>query len=507
MNRVFNYGIKLYLKARYNRIKRMRTQAPQIQKSTLESLLVRAKDTQYAKMHNFNWVDSPEEYSKNVPLTEYNDLRPYIYEMLDGAPDVLWRGRVKWFSKSSGTTSDRSKYIPLSEDALYKNNVASSWDSMAINYHNDPDSKIFWKKSLIMGGSLEPWPSNPNVHVGDVSAILLKRMPSIGRPFYTPDFKTALLPDWEEKIEIMSKKCVNQDVVMFGGVPTWTIVLFNKIMEEQGVDNMLEIWPNAKYYMHGGVGFDPYIDQFKEMFPDPDFQYYEVYNASEGFFAVQDTKDDNGMLLMMDNDIYYEFISMEELTSENPQITPLEEVQVNRNYAIVITTSSGLWRYMPGDTVMFTSTNPYRIKVSGRTKHFINVFGEEVMVGDTEKALAETIKSLPAMVKDYTVAPKFMSGSEKGGHLWLIEFDKLPDNIDAFAMLLDDNLKKINSDYAAKRHKNMALNKLVIQPVPKGTFHKWLASKGKMGGQNKVPRLYNSRKYVDELLQFTGEPV
>jgi len=278
-------------------------------------------------------------------------------------------------------------------------------------------------------------------------------------------------------------------------------------MEEQGVDNMLEIWPNAKYYMHGGVGFDPYIDQFKEMFPDPDFQYYEVYNASEGFFAVQDTKDDNGMLLMMDNDIYYEFISMEELTSENPQITPLEEVQVNRNYAIVITTSSGLWRYMPGDTVMFTSTNPYRIKVSGRTKHFINVFGEEVMVGDTEKALAETIKSLPAMVKDYTVAPKFMSGSEKGGHLWLIEFDKLPDNIDAFAMLLDDNLKKINSDYAAKRHKNMALNKLVIQPVPKGTFHKWLASKGKMGGQNKVPRLYNSRKYVDELLQFTGEPV
>ena len=265
---------------------------------------------------------------------------------------------------------------------------------------------------------------------------------------------------------------------------------------------MQEVWPNAKYYMHGGVGFDPYIDQFKEFFPDPTFKYFEVYNASEGYFAVQDRQDEKGMLLLLNNDIYYEFITMEELTSKNPQTTPLEDVTIDTNYAIVISSSAGLWRYMPGDTVKFTSVHPYRIKVSGRTKHFINVFGEEVMVGNTDKALAETLTALPAVVSEYTVAPIFMKQSEKGGHLWLIEFEKEPDNITAFEILLDDNLKKINSDYAAKRFKDMALSRLKIKLVPRGTFHGWMASKGKIGGQNKVPRLFNSRKYVDELIRF-----
>ncbi|MEM9545453.1 MAG: GH3 auxin-responsive promoter family protein [Bacteroidota bacterium] len=505
MKKWFNKGVKLYLQNRYRRIQSMRQNPFQTQEQVLKSLLKRASLTEYGKTYNFSKITSSSEYSRALPLTDYEDHKDNIYKMMDGAKDVLWKGKVEWFAKSSGTTSDRSKYIPVSDDFLYKNNVASSWDTMSITYHEDPECAIFWKKSLVMGGSLSNWKHNPAVHVGDISAILLHRMPAVGRPFYSPDFTTAIIDDWEEKIQLMSDICIKDDIVMFGGVPTWTIVLFKRILEKTGAKNMQEVWPNVRYYLHGGVGFDPYIDQFKEFFPDPGFNYFEIYNASEGYFAVQDRKDEKGMLLLLNNDIYYEFITMEELTNENPKSIPLSEVEMNTNYAIVVSSSAGLWRYMPGDTVKFTSVKPYRIKVSGRTKHFINVFGEEVMVGNTDKALAETMNSLPAIVSEYTVAPIFMNQRKKGGHLWLIEFEKEPDNLQAFAMLLDDNLKKINSDYAAKRFKDMALSKLQIQVVPRGTFHGWMASKGKIGGQNKVPRLFNSRKYVDELLGFMAE--
>ena len=505
MRKWFNKGVKQYLKMRYHRIEEIRRDPFVIQNQILESLLRRASKTEYGKEYDFGNISNSLEYAEALPLTDYEDLKPQIYRMMDGESDVLWKGKVEWYAKSSGTTSERSKYIPVSEDSFYKNNVASSWDTMAITYHEDPECEIFCKKSLIMGGSLGNWKHNDKIKVGDISAILLHRMPAIGRPFYSPDFKTALIDDWEEKIRLMSEICVNDDIVMFGGVPTWTIVLFKRILEKTGAKNMQEVWPNVKYYMHGGVGFEPYIDQFKEFFPDPSFKYYEAYNASEGYFAAQDQQNEKGMLLLLNNDIYYEFISMEELTSENPQTIPLSEVVLDQNYAIVISSSAGLWRYMPGDTVCFTSTLPYRIKVSGRTKHFINVFGEEVMVGNTDKALAETLNALPGVVSEYTVAPIFMNQHEKGGHLWLIEFEKGPDNITAFEILLDDNLKKINSDYAAKRYKDMALARLQIQLVPKGTFHKWMASKGKIGGQNKVPRLFNSRKYVDELLVFINK--
>lgn len=502
MKKWFNKGVKLYLNSRYQRIEEIRKDPYVVQSQVLKSLLARASQTEYGIEYRFSRIKTVEDFSKALPLTDYEDLKPKIYTMMDGKPDVLWKGKVNWYAKSSGTTSDRSKYIPVSDDFLYKNNVASSWDTMSITYHEDPDCQIFWKKSLIMGGSLDKWKHNEKVKVGDISAILLHRMPAIGRPFYSPDFKTALIDDWEEKIRLMSELCIHDDIVMFGGVPTWTIVLFKRILEKTGAKHMQEVWPNVKYYMHGGVGFDPYIDQFKEFFPDPSFNYREVYNASEGYFAVQDRQHEKGMLLLLNNDIFYEFISMEELTCENPQVTPLSEVEVDKNYAIVISSSAGLWRYMPGDTVCFTSIHPFRIKVSGRTKHFINVFGEEVMVGNTDKALAETMNSFPAVVSEYTVAPIFMNQNKKGGHLWLIEFEKEPDNLEAFEILLDDNLKKINSDYAAKRYKDMALSRLQIQLVPKGTFHRWMASKGKIGGQNKVPRLFNSRKYVDELLGF-----
>jgi len=505
MRKWFNKGVKQYLKYRYQRIEAMRQEPFSTQSQVMHSLLQRAKHTEYGKKHNFSSITNSLAFSEAMPITDYEDFKEDIYRMMDGEKDILWPGRIDWYAKSSGTTSDRSKYIPVSGDFLYKNNVASSWDTMAITYHEDPDSQIFWKKSLIMGGSLSKWKHNPNVNVGDISAILLHRMPAVGRPFYSPDFQTAIIDDWEEKIQLMSEICIHEDIVMFGGVPTWTIVLFKRILEKTGANNIQEVWPNVRYYMHGGVGFDPYIDQFKEFIPDPTFSYFEVYNASEGYFAVQDRNDEKGMLLLLNNDIYYEFITMEELTHENPKTIPLAEVKPNTNYAIVVSSSAGLWRYMPGDTVSFTSIKPYRIKVSGRTKHFINVFGEEVMVGNTDKALAETLNALPAIVAEYTVAPIFMNQHNKGGHLWLIEFEKEPDNITAFEILLDDNLKKINSDYAAKRYKDMALSRLQIEVVPSGTFHRWMASKGKIGGQNKVPRLFNSRKYVDELLGFTGE--
>lgn len=505
MKKLFNKGVKQYLKLRYNRIERMRSAPIEVQEKTFISLIHRAKNTWYGKKYGFAEVTDHASYIRKVPLVDYEDIKPYINRMMEGESNVLWPGMVKWYAKSSGTTTDRSKYIPVSEDSLYKNNVAASWDTMAITYHEDPDSEIFQKKSLIMGGALSPWEHNPKVTIGDISAILLHRMPTVGRPFYSPDFKTACMHDWEEKIRLMSQICAEDDIVMFGGVPTWTIILLKKILKETGAENMHKVWPNVRYYMHGGVGFEPYIDQFREFFPDPNFRYFEVYNASEGYFAVQDRSNEKGMLLLLNNDVYYEFISMEELANPDPQSIPLADVKADTNYAIVISSSSGLWRYMPGDTVIFITINPYRLKVSGRTKHFINVFGEEVMVSNTDKALSDTIKEIPAIISDYTVAPIFMSRGEKGGHQWLIEFEKTPDNLEAFELLLDDNLQKINSDYAAKRYKNMAIKNLQIIPASSGTFMRWLASKGKVGGQNKIPRLFNSRKYMDELLDFVKQ--
>jgi len=502
MKKLFNKGVKQYLKLRYNRIERMRIAPVEVQEKTLTSLLYRAKDTKYGKKHGFHEINDHASYIQNVPVVEYEDVKPYISKMMEGESDVLWPGVIKWYAKSSGTTNDRSKYIPVSEDSLYKNNVAASWDTMAITYHEVPDSEIFQKKSLIMGGAISAWEYNPKVTIGDISAILLHRMPAIGRPFYSPDFKTACLHDWEEKIRLMSQICTQDDIVMFGGVPTWTIVLFKKILKRTGANNMHEVWPNVRYYFHGGVGFDPYIDQFKEFFPDPDFKYFEVYNASEGYFGVQDRSNEKGMLLLLNNDIYYEFITMDELDKDVPNSIPISGVELDTNYAIVISSSAGLWRYMPGDTVKFSSIKPYRVEVSGRTKHFINVFGEEVMVGNTDKALADTLKKFSAEVSDYTVAPIFMDKINKGGHQWMIEFEKAPDNLAEFEHLLDENMQKINSDYAAKRYKDIALKKLQIVPVSSGTFLRWLKSKGKVGGQNKIPRLYNSRKYVDELINF-----
>ncbi|NRA50656.1 MAG: GH3 auxin-responsive promoter family protein, partial [Phaeodactylibacter sp.] len=363
-------------------------------------------------------------------------------------------------------------------------------------------------KSMIMGGSLFPFEPFPKTTYGDVSAIMIQNMPAVGRPFFTPDFKTALLHDWEVKLEKLAQIGANEpEMVMIGGVPTWTVVLFRRILELTGKHNMLEVWPKFQGYIHGGVSFTPYRKQFEAFFPSDEISYQEIYNASEGYFAAQDDFSRDDMLLLLNNGVYYEFLPMSEWHKPNPIAVPLHEVQVGKNYALVITTNAGLWRYTPGDTVTFTSTTPYRIKITGRTKQFVNAFGEEVMVENTDQALHVACQQTGAIVSEYTVAPVYFEGNSKGGHQWLVEFEKEPADESKFVRLLDLALQSANSDYEAKRSKNLALEELQLHTLPPGTFHDWMRSKGKFGGQHKVPRLANHRKYVEEILNYLGNKV
>lgn len=471
-----------------------------LQEEIGSNLIEKLNQTTYGKKLGGGKIKTPGEFRHQIPVVSYESLFPYIEKMMQGETDILWPGKVTWFAKSSGTTNDKSKYIPISDDNLFENHVAASWDAMSILYGNRPDARNFEGKNLMMGGSLKH--ITDTLVTGDVSAILLNRMPMVGRPFYTPDFETALLSDWEEKIEKMARQCSKEDVVMFAGVPTWTIVLFKRILEITGKEHIREVWPNVKTYFHGGVGFDPYVDQFNKFLPGDDMEYYEVYNASEGYFGVQDRVNQKGMLLLLDNAIYYEFIPVEQMHHENPETLTLREVEAGKDYCIVISTTSGLWRYKPGDVVRFVTVSPFRIMVTGRTKHYINVFGEEVMVHNTDMALKETCAVAGVGICDYTVAPMYMSDQNKGGHEWLIEFDKEPADLATFEKKLDQHLRMVNSDYDAKRHKDIALQNLKVHVAPKDTFSTWLKSKGKLGGQSKIPRLSNERKYMDELLQF-----
>ncbi len=496
----FNSLIKGYLKYRHARIQNIYLTPFELQKEVLTQLINKLKSTKYGKENQADLITDITSFQKYLPIVTYEDLFPYIDEMMKGNEDILWPGKANWFAKSSGTTNDRSKYIPITDDNLFENHVAASWDAMSILYNNRPDALIFDRKNLIMGGSLSD--QNKFPITGDISAILLSRMPSIGRPFYSPDFETALLSDWEEKIEKMAQQCSKADIVMFAGVPTWTIVLFKRILQITGKQNMLQVWPNLKTYFHGGVGFDPYVEQFKEFLPSDDIEYYEVYNASEGYFAVQDRLDQKGMLLLLDNAIFYEFIPLEKIGTLNPIALTLEEVELGVNYCIVITSSSGLWRYMPGDVVTFVTISPFRIMVTGRTKHYINVFGEEVMVSNTDTAISTTCHLLDCKINDYTVGPIFLDSKCKGGHEWMIEFEVSPKDLAEFEKQLDKQLRSINSDYDAKRHKDIALQNLKIISIPKGSFNEWLRSKGKIGGQSKIPRLCNDRRYLEEFLKY-----
>lgn len=464
--------------------------------------------TEWGKRFDYKSLRRPEDFARRIPINDYDDLKPYIQRMMRGEKDVLWSGSVRWFSKSAGTTSDKSKYIPVTRQNLQECHIRGTWDTMTFFYHNRPDARQFECKSMLMGGSLTRFDPYPRTMIGDVSAIMMSHMPLAGRPFFTPDFKTALLADWEEKLERLAEVGSREpNMVMIGGVPTWTIVLMRRILERTGKANMLEVWPHFQGYIHGGVSFTPYRKQFEAFFPSSQVSYQEIYNASEGYFAIQDDFASNDLLLLLDNGIYYEFIPMEEWDREFPKAIPLWEVERGKPYALVITTNSGLCRYAPGDTIIFTSTSPYKIRITGRTKQFVNAFGEEVIVENTDDALAETCRVTDAIVAEYTVAPVYFGQSGKGGHEWLIEFSKAPADLEHFNQLLDINLQRVNSDYEAKRFGNIALDRLKVRALPPGIFHNWLRSKGKFGGQNKVPRLSNNRETVEEILAFLEKKV
>ncbi len=478
----------------------------EVQKEVWRELIQAARYTEWGRRYNYRKLRTPQDYAQTVPVNDYETLKPFIQRMMMGEKDVLWNGQVRWFSKSSGTTSDKSKFIPVSRENLRACHIRGTWDTMNIFYHNHPEAKQFECKSLLMGGSLVAYPKYLRTMIGDVSAIMIHNMPTIARPFFTPDFETALMAEWEEKLERTARLC-SQDptMVMIGGVPTWTVLLLRRILEMTGKKHLLEVWPDFQLYIHGGVSFTPYKKQFEAFFPSDQVSYQEIYNASEGYFAIQNDPSQDDLLLLLNNGIYYEFLPVEEWGSSNPQTISLAEVETGKNYALVITTNSGLWRYLVGDTVTFTSVNPYKIRITGRTKQFVNAFGEEVVVENTDRALAITCRQTDATVTEYTVAPIYFQGSGKGGHEWLIEFENPPLDLGQFRRHLDANLQMINSDYEAKRYKSMALEQLQMKVLPKGTFYNWLRSKGKFGGQHKVPRLANHRKYVEEILDFSGE--
>lgn len=502
LRRAVNQSFKWYFDHNYRRIAQYMERPHSVQQAILKNLLETSIHTEFGRNHNFTSRTGLSEFLEQVPISDYETLKQDIARMMHGEKDILCSGQVKWFAKSSGTTNDKSKFLPLPPKNLKRNHIQGTWDTMTLYYHERPDAKIFYGKGLVMGGSLTPFAPYPDSLVGDVSGHLLTHFPKAGRPFYVPDFQTALMPNWDEKIERMARILVESDMRMLGGVPTWTLVLLKRILELSQKSNLSELWPDIEVYIHGGVSFVPYHDQFKELIPSDRMQYMEIYNASEGFFGIQNDLSQNDMLLLLDNGIYYEFLPSSEWSKEQPTAIQLSEVVCGVNYAIVITTNAGLWRYVPGDTVVFTSTNPYKIRISGRTKQFVNAFGEEVMVDNTDHALAETCKALGACVAEYTVAPIYFREAHKAKHEWLVEFEKEPSDLEQFKDLLDVNLQKVNSDYEAKRFKGMALERLNLRCLPKGTFHKWLKKNGKFGAQFKVPRLANHRDYVNDILSM-----
>lgn len=474
-----------------------------VQEKMLTKLLKKAKKTSWGKQFDYASIANIQTFQERVPISSYEDLQPYIAQMMKGEPNVLWRGSLKWFSKSSGTTNDKSKYLPVSKESLTQCHIKGPRDVMAIWYYSNPNTQLFNNgKGLVMGGTHQLIQEEKGIRAGDISGIMLQTMPFYAKYNHTPDVATALMTDWEAKIEKIAKLVIKENVTNINGVPTWTMVLLKRILEITGKDNILEVFPNFELYGHGGVSFEPYREQFKRFFPAEHIQFRNTYNASEGFFASQFAAADEGMLLFLDNGIFYEFVRVQDLEQEQPQALTVGEVELEVNYVMIISTNSGLWRYNTGDTVKFTSLCPHKIKITGRTKHFINAFGEEVMVANTDKALAQTCQQIDAKVCEYTVAPKYLSVDQKGRHEWAIEFEKAPLDLAKFAVVLDQNLQQLNSDYEAKRYKSIALENLKIHQVPLGTFYQWLRQKGKYGGQHKVPRLYNERTYLEEILEI-----
>ena len=473
-----------------------------LQQAVLDHLIDKAKDTEYGRNHTFSAIKGYDDFASQVPVNTYEELKGDIDRMRQGETDILWPGRVKWYAKSSGTTNDKSKFIPVSEEGLHKIHYAGGRDSVAIYLRNNPKSRMFDGKGLILGGSHAPNYNLKDSLVGDLSAILIENINPLVNLVRVPSKEVALLSDFEVKRERIAEEAMNKNVTNLSGVPSWMLSVLTCMMDLTGKTHLEEVWPNIEVFFHGGVAFTPYREQYKRLITSPNMHYEETYNASEGFFGIQDDPADKSMLLMLDYGVFYEFIPMDEFGKENPTVVPLWGVEKGKNYAMVISTSCGLWRYMLGDTVQFTSTNPYKFIISGRTKHFINAFGEELIVDNAEQGLAYACEQTGAEVFEYTAAPVFMDENAKCRHQWLIEFSKRPDDLQQFASLLDKRLQEINSDYEAKRYKNITLQHLEIIEARHNLFNDWLKLRGKLGGQHKVPRLSNSRETIDQLLSL-----
>lgn len=508
MNLLVHKIASWFLKRRIEQVERFTRNPLETQFNVLIGLLEKAKQTEWGRKYDYASIQSIETFQERVPISSYEDLHPWIDRTFKGEANILWPGKTEFFSKSSGTTNDKSKYIPVTSDSLDLNHFKAAQDFVSIYLHNKPASKLFAGKNLSIGGSHEINQANANSRVGDLSALLIENLPTFFEIRRSPSKQVALMDNWEAKIEAMADEVMHDDISAIGGVPTWTLVLIDRIFEKKGIadKNLLEIWPNLELYIHGGVNFDPYRENFKKLIPSDQMSYLDCYNASEGFFAGQDRLDATDMLLMLDYGVFFEFVLPKDLHLDHPPALSLEQVEPNVNYAMIISTNGGLWRYVIGDTITFTSVNPYRIRITGRTKHFINAFGEELIVDNADNALQVACQETRAQIEDYTAAPIYFSGDKsQGGHEWIIEFRQAPENIDIFTQLLDENLKVLNSDYEAKRSFDIALRSPKLHEVPVGTFQKWLKSRNQLGGQHKVPRLSNDRKYVDEILLMLND--
>lgn len=479
----------------------------EVQEEIFKKLVQTARSTEFGNHYDFSSIQSYARFRERIPIHTYEKTFPYIDRLMKGEQNILWPSEIKWFSKSSGTTNARSKFIPVSQEALEDCHFKGGKDLLSIYVNNYPDTKLFDGKGLAVGGShqineLDPTASS---YYGDVSAVIMQNLPPWAQFIRTPSLETALMGNWEEKIEKLARETIKENVTNIAGVPTWTVLLIQRVTDMAGKKNILEIWPNLEAFFHGAVAFAPYRSLFKSIIPSDRMRYWETYNASEGFFGIQDQTNSEELLLMLDYGIYYEFIPMDELDKESPRAIPLSEVELETNYAMVITTNSGLWRYNIGDTVKFTSKYPYRIKISGRTKHFMNAFGEEIIVENAEAAITRACELTGAVIDNFTAAPVYLKEGKKGRHEWIIEFKVPPSDEMEFARILDEALREINSDYDAKRTQDLALIEPKVHSAGEGTFYNWMKRRGKLGGQHKVPRLANSREYVDEILKMMEE--
>lgn len=497
--------ISLFFRPRQREIARFAQDADTIQQNQLQSLLSTARNTEWGLKYDYKSIQGYADFCNRVPLQTYDDIKADVARMINGEKDVLWPSVVRWYAKSSGTTNDKSKFLPVTPEILKGCHYKGGFDTVAIYLRNTPGSRFFSGKGLILGGSHSPSPLNHSAHCGDLSAVLLQNLNPLVNLIRVPDKKIILMDEWESKIKAIVECTWRADVNNLSGVPSWMLVLIKAILKKSGREHLTEVWPNLEVFFHGGISFEPYRDQYKALIPSDKMHYMETYNASEGFFGLQDDPSEHTLLMMIDYGVFYEFIPINEVGSEHPTVLPLEAVEIGRNYAMVITTAGGLWRYQIGDTVRFTSLCPHKFVISGRTKNYINAFGEELMVDNADKAISAVCRQTGARVKEYTAAPLFMLDKAKGRHQWLIEFEKMPPSVAEFASLLDQKLQQLNSDYEAKRYKEISLQPLEIVVARSGTFYEWLRRKGKMGGQHKIPRLSNERTFIEELMKIGEE--